>query len=140
MTRSEVVELIGTSHLLQPPLTALLAKRLGLRQDIQARTEVGRSILGNLGFAAIVLPTSLGVVLAVHADATLVPGTARTLAHLLACFWLWRLYRQAALFGVWPRTPGSTRSLYYLLVVIFLVQGPALGVALHADALARAVR
>jgi hypothetical protein len=120
---------IGWSHLLQLPLTWHLAsdRGLGLKRSVCAKTETAVGVLYNMGVASIALPTSLGLLLAHHAG-DLKPGNAAaSLALLIATFWTWRLYRQWRMHAVWPRHRMGS---WWLLVGIFVVQGPVLGAVL----------
>jgi len=127
---ADFIRIVGLSHLLQPPLTWLLAGRHGvdLRAAITSRTPLGTEVLANMAFASVGLPTALGCLLAAYSPDALQAGPARTFGLLLATFWTWRLYRQ--LFVLGPRWPVSTRGarmLHGLLALIFAVQGPCLG-------------
>ena len=129
MTSSALIAAIGWSHLLQPPITAFLASKRGLalKSSIHASTEVAEGVIQNMGTASVVLPTTLGILLACHADRVGVDSTATSLAWLLAAFWSWRLWRQWRLWAGWP----SNRIFWwYLLAGIFVVQGPVLGMVL----------
>jgi hypothetical protein len=124
-----LIAAIGWSHLLQPPLTWHLAsdRGLALKRSVCVKTEIAAGVLYNMGVASIALPTSLGLLLAHHAG-ELAPGTAAaSLALVIAAFWTWRLYRQWRLRGVWPRHRMGS---WWLLVGIFVVQGPVLGAVL----------
>jgi hypothetical protein len=127
---TDFIRLIGLSHLLQPPLTLLLAGRHGvdLRAAITSRTPLGTEVVANMALASVGLPTALGCLLAAYSSDAQHAGPARALGLLLAAFWSWRLYRQ--LFVLGPRWPASTRCarmLHRLLVLIFALQGPCLG-------------
>jgi hypothetical protein len=130
MTAVELVRWIGLSHLLQPPLTLLLASSRGLhlRGSLTSQSPLAAAILHNMAVAAVVLPTALGLVIARHAGGVFEPGAIRDLALLVACFWSWRLYRQLhALNPEWPSRPRLMGGLKLVLIVIFAVQGPVLG-------------
>jgi hypothetical protein len=68
MLRTELVRLIGLSHLLQPPLTWLLAspRGLDLRGAVSARTPLAAGVLHNMAIASVALPTTLGLLLAAY--------------------------------------------------------------------------
>lgn len=126
MNAAELVRWIGLSHLLQPPLTLLLAspRGLDLRRQLVARSPLAAAVAHNMAVASVALPTALGLLLALRPDAAFRSGSARDLALLLATFWTWRLYRQVRVLGSsWPR---SHRSLHHVLLAIFLAQGPVL--------------
>jgi hypothetical protein len=118
------IRLIGASHLLQPPLTALLARRLGLRAAFSGLPPLPAAIATNMGVASVALPTSLGCLVAVFAGEAVTGGGMRGLAWLLSAFWLWRLVRQQALGSHLPRT------WHVALSAIFVVQGPLLAALL----------
>jgi hypothetical protein len=130
MNDSELVRWIGFSHLLQPPLTLLLAgpRGLDLRRSLVCQSRLAAAVAHNMAVASVALPTSLGLLLAWRADDVLHAGTARDLALLLAVFWSWRLYRQVRALG--PSWPSSLRALHGSLLVIFLAQGPLLAALL----------
>jgi hypothetical protein len=136
MNAADSIRLIGLSHLLQPPLTLLLASRYGvdLRGAITPRTPLAAEVMTNMAFASVALPTALGCLLAGYPVDALHPGPARAFALLLATFWSWRLYRQ--LFALGPRWPAKGRAaslLNRLLTLIFVVQGPCLGSLILAN-------
>jgi len=127
----ELIRIIGVSHLLQPPLTLLLAgpKGVDLRAQLFPSTLLAREVLSNMAFASVFLPTALGLLLACYPTLALEPGPVRALATLLSAFWCWRLYRQLFVLGpLWPRVVGRSSHLNALLSLIFAVQGPGLGV------------
>lgn len=127
MTAAELVRWIGFSHLLQPPLTLLLAspRGLDLRRSLVPSSPLAAAVAHNMAIAAVALPTSLGLLLAWRPADVFRAGTARDLALLLAAFWSFRLYRQMRALG--PSWPQSLRSLHYFLLGVFVVQGPLLG-------------
>jgi len=118
------LRLVGVSHLLQPPLTALLARRLGLRKAFASLPPVPAQIAVNMGVASIALPTCLGCLLAAFADEVVHGGAMRAVSWLLAAFWIWRLTRQQVLGRQLPR------AWHYALTAIFVVQGPLLAALL----------
>jgi hypothetical protein len=118
------LRLIGASHLLQPPLTALLARRLALREAFGSLPPVPAQIAVNMGIASIALPTCLGCLLAAFADEAANGGAMGAVSWLLAAFWIWRLARQQLLGRYLPR------AWHYALTVIFVVQGPLLAAIL----------
>jgi hypothetical protein len=124
MTAAGLVRWIGVSHLLQPPLTWLLASARGLdlRRELVPRSRLAAAVAHNMAVASVALPTTLGLLVARWADAVFRSGAARDLALLLACFWSWRLYRQAR--ALHPSWPDHWRSLHGLLLGIFFLQGP----------------
>jgi hypothetical protein len=126
-----VVRWIGWSHLLQPPLTLLLASQRGLdlRRALLPQSLLAAAVAHNMAVASVALPTTLGVLLALHAEAAFRDGSARDLALLLALFWSWRLYRQAR--ALQPHWPGRLLPLHTLLLLIFSAQGPLLGCLLY---------
>ncbi|HEX9620846.1 MAG TPA: hypothetical protein VF989_11975 [Polyangiaceae bacterium] len=137
MTSVDVIRWIGISHLLQPPLTAFLAspRGLDLRRKLKPDSPLGTAVIENMAIASIVLPTALGLLLALHAEAAVRDGPARTLAWLLAAFWCFRLYRQLfVLHQTWPREPPRVAHLRGLLGLIFFVQGPLLAATLIFEA------
>lgn len=126
MSASELVRWIGVSHLLQPPLTLLLAspRGLDLRRALLPPSPLAAAVTHNMAVASVALPTTLGLLLTRRAGDVFHAGTARDLALLLAAFWSWRLFRQLrALSPHWPR---RLRALHGLLLAIFVVQGPLL--------------
>jgi hypothetical protein len=130
MNAADFIRVIGVSHLLQPPLTLLLASPRGvnLRTAITPRTPLAAEVMTNMAFASVVLPTALGCLLAGYAVDTLQSGPARAFGLLLAAFWSWRLYRQLFALGPhWPATSRISSLLKPLLTLIFVVQGPCLG-------------
>jgi hypothetical protein len=125
--------MIGISHLLQPPLTGLLASASGLdlRAVLAPRTPFGAKILENMAVAAVGLPTALGLLLALYPAEALRPGPGRSIATLISAFWCWRLYRQLFVLGPsWPKSGNRAAGLHPLLVAIFAAQGPGLGLLL----------
>lgn len=129
MTPVDLVQIIGWSHLLQPPLTFVLATPGGvdLRRSLVPQTPLAREVMRNMAFASVGLPTSLGVILALYPAEALRPGGAHAVALLVAAFWCWRLYRQlAVLRAVWPNSGRLAALLGPALSAIFLVQGPGL--------------
>jgi len=130
MTTPELIRAIGVSHLLQPPLTLLLAgpRGINLKAAVFPATALARAVLGNMAVASVFLPTALGMLLAFY---PVEPGPMRALGLLLSGFWCWRLYRQLFVLGpLWPRSARSVSWLNLLLTLIFAVQGPGLGIAL----------
>jgi hypothetical protein len=126
----ELIRIIGVSHLLQPPLTLLLSgsKGIDLRAQLVPSTPLASEVLTNMAAASVLLPTTLGVLLACYPTLALEPGPARALGALLSAFWCWRLYRQLFVLGpLWPRAAGRGAWLNALLTLIFFVQGPGLG-------------
>ena len=126
----ELIRVVGLSHLLQPPLTLLLAgpKGVDLRAHVSASTPLARAVLTNMAVASVFLPTALGLLLAGYPKLALEPGPMRALAALVSVFWCWRFYRQLFVLGPnWPRAARRTSRLNALLTLIFAVQGPGLG-------------
>ena len=119
-----MIRVIGLSHLLQPPLSAWLARRFALREVFGALPPLPRSIATNMGFASIVLPTGGGCLLALFGDEVLQGCGIFTLAWCMAAFWTWRLHRQAILRRFLP--PAA----HAVLCTIFLTQGPGLALVL----------
>jgi hypothetical protein len=127
---ADYICVIGLSHLLQPPLTMLLAGPQGvdLRAAITARTPLGAAVMTNMAAASVGLPTALGCLLAVYSSDALHAGPARAFGLLVATFWSWRLYRQVFVLGPrWPAAPRTAPTLHLLLALIFAIQGPCLG-------------
>jgi len=123
-TYAFLISVIGYSHALQPPLTTLLAKRLGFKSAFAALAEMPALIAQNMGFASVAMPTVLGIWLGWYAEQALASGSTRTLAFLLAAFWCWRLFRQL---GPLRRAWGPAhRGWIWGLALIFVVQGPLL--------------
>ena len=130
MMAPELIRIIGVSHLLQPPLTLLLAgsKGIDLRAHVTPSMRLARKVLTNMAVASVCLPTALGVLLACYPTLALEPGPTRALGALVSVFWCWRLYRQLFVLGpLWPRAARRGPWLNALLTVIFAVQGPGLG-------------
>src|SRR5262249_56904109 len=94
MDSTSFVRCIGMSHLLQPPLTFMLARRLGLRRAFGQLPPLAGRIAENMTFAAVTLPTTFGLLLALYPDAALCGGPARAVGVVLAVFWSVRLVRQ----------------------------------------------
>ena len=90
---------IGYSHLLQPPLTLLLAQRLRLRPAFEGLPPVAFRVAQNMAVAAVALPTSLGLFIALHARDVAELGPTWGLALGVALFWTWRLERQLRVLG-----------------------------------------
>jgi hypothetical protein len=118
------IRLVGLSHLLQPPLTLLLAKRLGLARAFGTLAPLPALVASNMGFASVALPTSAGLIVAFAADDVARGDSIRYLAWLLAAFWTWRLVRQRLL------RPHLPRAWHWSLTAIFAVQGPLFGALL----------
>jgi hypothetical protein len=123
---TELMRWIGWSHLLQPPLTLLLASARGLdlRRELVCRSPLAASIAHNMAVASVALPTLLGLLLALRPAEAFRASSTRDLGLLLAAFWSWRLYRQALALG--PRWPRALRALHGVLLGIFTLQGPLL--------------
>jgi len=128
MNMETAVRWIGYSHLLQPPLTLLLARRLGLRPAFEALPPTAFRVAQNMAVAAVALPTSLGVFIALHARDALELGPTWYLALGVSAFWTWRLERQ--LFALGPLLRRVSGSWHRTLTAIFVVQGPLLGALL----------
>ncbi len=123
------IRIIGASHLLQPPLTALLARRMGLRDAFASLPRLPAQVAVNMGIASVALPTTLGCLVGVFAGEAAGGGGMRALAWLLAAFWTWRLARQRAL------GPDLPRAWHWTLAGIFVVQGPLFALLLAWAAL-----
>ena len=133
MTQMDLIRWVGISHLLQPPLTVLLAAPGGvdLRSALVAKTALAAEVLHNMAIASVCLPTLLGVLLACYPADVLRPGAAHAFAALVSIFWCWRLYRQLIVLGsLWPKSGRFAAILNPLLALIFMVQGPGLGLLL----------
>jgi hypothetical protein len=130
MNATELVRWIGWSHLLQPPLTLLLAspRGLDLRRELVCRSPLAAAVAHNMAVASVALPTLLGVLLALRPEEAFRASTTRDLALLLAAFWSWRFYRQVRALG--PNWPRALRPLHGSLLGIFLAQGPLLAALL----------
>jgi hypothetical protein len=124
MSPETIVRWIGIGHLLQPPLTLLLARRLRLKPAFESLPPVAYRVAQNMAIAAVVLPTSVGVFIALHAADALRFGPIWSLALGDALFWTWRLERQIRVLG--PLF-GRIRLWHGLLTAIFLVEGPLFG-------------
>lgn len=124
MTLQLAIRCIGISHLLQPPLTLLLARRLGLTRAFTSLPPLASLVVHNMAVASVLLPTSAGLIVGLAAEDILNGGAVRYLAWLLVLFWTWRLWRQARLAPLLP-TPWHLG-----LSAIFSVQGPLLGILL----------
>jgi hypothetical protein len=118
MSFALIIRCIGVSHLLQPPLTLLLAKRLGLARAFRTLAPLPALVAQNMGVASVSLPTCAGLVVALTADDVARGGSYQYLAWLLAAFWTWRLVRQRLL------RPHMPRAWHWGLTAIFAVQGP----------------
>jgi hypothetical protein len=133
VSASELIRCIGLSHLLQPPLTLLLSVPSGvdLKAQLVPKTRLAAEVMKNMALASVFLPTSLGVLVAIYSPQALEPGPARALCGLVSAFWCWRLYRQLfVLRPVWPSSSRLSPLLNALLTLIFVVQGPGLGLLL----------
>lgn len=119
---------IGLSHLLQPPLTLLLARRLRLRPAFEALPPVAFRVAQNMAIAAVALPTSLGVFVAWQSEDVLQLGPSWALGLGVALFWTWRLERQLRVLGPLLGHPG--RTWHAVLTAIFVTQGPLLALIL----------
>jgi hypothetical protein len=128
MDTETAIRCIGISHLLQPPLTVLLAKHLKLRLAFESLPPVAWRVAQNMAFAAVALPTSLGVFLACNAHDVLRQGPIQNLAIGVALFWTWRLERQLRAVG--PLIAHSSPVWHTLLTLVFTLQGPVLGALL----------
>ena len=118
------IQAIGWSHLLQPPLTLLLARQLGLATAFAELPPLAAQIARNMGVAAVALPTATGVLVAIAAEEVVMGGAMRSLALLLALFWSWRLYRQTQIRKMLPA------AWHWVLCAIFVVQGPVFAAVL----------
>lgn|SRR5512140_3727482 len=124
MTTEAAIRLIGISHLLQPPLTTLLARRLGLRAAFESLPPIAFGVAQNMAVAAVALPTSLGVFIAWRAHEIAAHGSAWIVALATSLFWTFRLERQLRAIG--PMLTGKNRFFHPVLTAIFVVQGPLL--------------
>ena len=124
MSPELAIRCIGIGHLLQPPLTLLLARRLRLRSAFESLSPIAYQVAQNMAVAAVVLPTSIGVFIALYAAETLRFGSIWTLALGDALFWTWRLERQIRALG--PLF-GRIRLWHGVLLTIFVVEGPLFG-------------
>lgn len=124
MTLQFAIRIVGLSHLLQPPLTLALAKRLGLARAFDALPPLPAAVARNMGFASVFLPTLAGTITAISADEIVRGGGVRYLAWLLCAFWTWRLWRQTILGPLLPR------AWHVGLCAIFIVQGPIFALVL----------
>ncbi len=76
-----------------------------------------------MALTAVVLPTTLGIVVSTHPREVLAGGAPWTVALVLATMlWTPRLIAQLVFVG--PLFPPDRRRWHWLLVSIFLVQGP----------------
>jgi hypothetical protein len=116
------IRVVGFSHLLQPPLTLLLASQLGLRRAFAGLSPLPHRIAQNMGVAAVSLPTLLGVFIGIHADSVVAQAPAWRLAFAVSVFWTWRLERQLRAIG--PLLTAGARFWHVILTAIFAVQGP----------------
>ena len=135
MEHFSLVRAIGISHLLQAPLTALLASKRGLnlRAALTLDGRFGKEVMFNMAFASVSLPSALGLIVAYYSTDVSHPGAPRALALLVSAFWCWRLYRQIAVLGPhWPDSSARGVLLNGLLTLIFALQGPFLALLLLA--------
>lgn len=130
MNVEPVIRWIGISHLLQPPITLALSRMLKLAPAFSALPALAGEIARNMAFASVGLPTSLGLLIAIHARDVARGGPMQSVAWLAAIFWTWRLLRQLNLASLWPNDRRRTRLCHHLLALIFVVQGPVLGTLL----------
>jgi hypothetical protein len=143
MNSVDVIRWIGISHVLQLPLTLFLAspRGLDLRRRLTPDGPLGEAVIRNMAVASVMLPTGLGLLLALHAQDAIRPGLARMLGALLSAFWCFRLHRQLfVLHKAWPRRPRRIAHLDWLLALIFVVQGPLLAAAMSLGSLATDAR
>ncbi|HEX4339187.1 MAG TPA: hypothetical protein VH062_24940 [Polyangiaceae bacterium] len=134
MSVETVLRIIGFSHLLQPPLTALLARRLGLRVAFESLPKIAFGVAQNMAVAAVALPTSLGLFIAWRAHEVVEHGSAFAVAVATSLFWTFRLERQLRSIG--PLLRDEDRFFHPLLTAIFVVQGPLLAALLVATSVA----
>jgi hypothetical protein len=120
------IRCIGFSHLLQPPLTLLLARRLRLDVEFSSLGPLSSQIARNMAFASVFLPTCAGLLVGLSAPQVARGGSLGALAWLLAVFWTWRLTREIAMGPLLPK------SWHWTLSAIFCVQGPVLAALLLA--------
>jgi hypothetical protein len=133
MTLETMVAVIGVSHLLQPPLTMWLARDLGFQRAFSELSPLAAQVARNMATASVFLPTSIGIVIAAHARDVLAGGAPRLLGLVIAAFWSWRLFRQVHVLGpLWPTWPSRVRRWHWVLMAIFLFQGPVLAAVLCA--------
>lgn len=137
MSLETAIRWVGLSHLLQPPLAFMLTKRLALASTLAESPALLGSVMRNMVFASIALPTASGVLLAWYVHETSSPGLARSLAWTLSAFWCWRLARQCSGSTLWKRSSAGGARLHGLLTLIFLVQGPGLALLLALGMSAR---
>lgn len=130
MNVEAIVRWIGISHLLQPPATLALSRMLKLAPAFSALPALPGQIARNMAFASVGLPTSMGLLIAIHARDVARGGPMQSVAWLAAVFWSWRLLRQLSLARLWPDVPRRARLCHHLLALIFVVQGPVLGTLL----------
>jgi hypothetical protein len=128
MNYESVIRFIGLLHLLQPPFTMLLASRLRLRASFQRLPPVAYGVAQNMAVAAVALPTTLGVYLAVSASDVVRGGAPWLLAVCVALFWTWRLERQLRIIG--PLLGEARRTWHPFMSCVFFVQGPVLALVL----------
>ena len=125
MTTLEVlVRTIGISHLLQPPLTLVLSRTLGLRDAFSQLAELPRRMAVVMGMTCVALPTGMGVLIAAYAAGVFRPGLPETLCVLAGVFWTLRLLVQV--FWYSALFPRDARHWHWILCLIFAVQGPGL--------------
>jgi hypothetical protein len=125
MDVEQTVRCIGLSHLLQPPLTLVLARQLRLKPSFEALPPIAFRIAQNMAVAAVALPTSLGIYVALNAADAVRLGPTWSLALGVAAFWTWRLERQLRALG--PLLVRVSAFWHPLLTLIFTLQGPLLG-------------
>ena len=101
MNLEHAVRVIGALHVLQPPLALALIRRIELGRALSSCPPLVEQVARNMAVASIALPTTLGVLLAVHAAEVVAGGPARSLAWVVAAFWSWRLARQCWARGAW---------------------------------------
>jgi len=130
VTSEDAIRLIGLSHLLQPPLTTLLARRLGLRSAFSSLPPIAFGVAQNMAVAAVALPTLLGVFIAWQAPEIVAQGSAWSVALATSLFWTFRLERQLRAIG--PMLTGKNRFFHPVLTAIFVVQGPLLAILVLA--------
>jgi hypothetical protein len=138
MISETAIRVIGFSHLLQPPLTTLLARRLGLREAFDALPKLALGVARNMAVAAVALPTSLGLFMAWQAPEVVAHGSAWSVALATSAFWTFRLERQLRSIG--PLLRGKERFFHPVLTAIFVVQGPVLALLLLATSASAASR
>ena len=123
MTAETTLKVLGLSQLIQAPATAMLAsdRVLGLRREIERLSPINGAIVRVLGGAVVVVLVALGLLVAIYPADVVRTDFGRALTLFLGAFWTTRFLLQ-----IWygRRWPARAQAWHYLLLIVFLLQGP----------------